>query len=237
MSHLAPHPVSSHTEAGKTAVIEAIPSELKVDILKRLDTVASLRSLVHASFSFHNSYLLAREEIFTTVTLHDLNSRSVNPFQPSAYLELCLRDRSEPDEVLEVALTNIRTQRKAQIRARNSGKRTASIKVSIDDCIALLKLDDILGWDAAQSFGNAGFCLLNTRAARVLRVWANGRNNYHGILMRDSPAEMARLMAHYTGPVPRLNVIADFIFQGYFADSMVQIGLMSYDYPINSMLF
>ena len=172
------------------------------------------------------------------VTLHDLSSRSVDPFQPFPYLELCLRDRSEPDEVLEVALTSIRTQKKAQIRARNSGNRTAPIKVSIDDCIALLKLDDILGWDTTQCFDNAGFGLLYTRAARVLRVWANGRRNYHGILMRDSPAEMARLMADYTGPVPRLNDVADSLFRGYFADSMIRIGLMSsYNYPISSMLF
>ena len=244
MSYLMSPPASSHIEAGKTAArsghrsIEALPAELKVDILKRLDTVANLRSLVHASSSFHNSYLLAREEIFTAVTLHDLSSRSVDPFQPFVYLELCLRDRSEPDEVLEVALTTIRTQRKAQIRARNSGNRIAPIKVSIEDCISLLKLDDILGWDPTQYFGNAGFHLLHTCAACVLRVWANGRKNYHGTLMRDSPAGMARLMARYPGPLPpRPSDVADFLFQNYFESCMIQIGLMSHNYPINPMLF
>lgn len=243
MSRVASHPVPSHTEAGKIAVrsghpsIEDLPAELKVDILKRLDTVASLRSLVHASPTFHNSYLLAREGIFTAVTLHDLSSRSIDPFQPCAYLELCLRDRSEPNEVLELALTSIRTQKKAQIRARNSGDRTAPIKVSIDDCIALLKLDDILGWDITRYLHTTAFRLFDTSKARVLRAWANGRKHYHGILMRDSPAEMARLMAYYPRrPGPRLNDVADSIFRDYLQDSMVQFGLLPYHYPIILMI-
>ena len=238
MSRVASHSVPSQTEAGKIAVrsghpsIEDLPTELKVNILKRLDTVASLRSLVHASPTFHNSYLLAREEIFTAVTLQNLSSRSIDPFQPCAYLELCLRDRSELNEVLELALTSIRTQKKAQIRARNRGNRTAPIKVAIDDCIALLNLDDILSWDITRYFQTTAFRLLNISTAGVLRAWANQRKHYHGILMRDSPAEMARLMAYYPGrPGPRLNDVLDIIFQDYIRDSSVQLGLLPVHFP------
>lgn len=51
---------------------DTLPTELSLQILKKVPDTKTLQSLVHASPTYHRVYLMDREEIFTSVTLREL---------------------------------------------------------------------------------------------------------------------------------------------------------------------
>ncbi len=86
-----PYPVLSRD----SPTLENLPTELRIQILLRLPDLASLRSLVHASPSYHALYLKAgRQEVLGHIALHQLDYwlrpdalalvRSANSFGPGS---------------------------------------------------------------------------------------------------------------------------------------------------------
>ena len=122
-----------------TAVLESVPTEIKLGILNSMPDVKSLRALVHASPLYHATYFLARDQVFTNATLLELQSRKINVTTRVDYAEICVRGgggMNTPDAVLETAVQDI----------FNQLDRNASIKLTLHQCIALLTLEDFKGF-------------------------------------------------------------------------------------------
>lgn len=80
--HLDRYLSLSHADQPQTAfpstipAIDTLPPEILILILKLSKNVKTLKAAVHSSPLVHQAYLVAREEILTIVTLHELDSRA-----------------------------------------------------------------------------------------------------------------------------------------------------------------
>ncbi|KAL8719283.1 MAG: hypothetical protein Q9181_008076, partial [Wetmoreana brouardii] len=118
--------------------LESMPAEIKLGILRLLPDFKDLRALAHASPDYYQSYLLARDDVLTNVTLTELKARNIDILTPVQFAEVCVRGGEEPDANLQPAIKKIYRQIASD----------SPIKLSTDQCLALRSLVDFKGYCA-----------------------------------------------------------------------------------------
>lgn len=115
-----------------------MPAEIKLTVLRSITDYKALCALIHASPSFHGTYLLARNEILTNATLRELEARRIHVLTPVDFAEVLVRGGKELDFNLQPAIEKIYNQVATKSR----------ISLNVDECIALLSLADLKGFQA-----------------------------------------------------------------------------------------
>lgn len=105
-------------------------------IFRHLPYIQTLSTLVHASPAYHAAYVAFREQIFTRFTILELEKRRVNVLTPGCFLEVNTVDNEVPSPLIKVAILACHEAVLAKKKAR----------LTIDQCLALLTLRDVVGW-------------------------------------------------------------------------------------------
>ena len=74
-NHEQPSRNDIHTEKASRPLLEGLPPEIKVEILRQSADTNTLRNLVHASYRYYQAYRLVCQTIFSEVLLRQLNTR------------------------------------------------------------------------------------------------------------------------------------------------------------------
>lgn len=90
--------------------LEQLPPEIQIIILKRLPNITSLSSLVHASPTYHSTYLDNRQAIFTTITLRTLQSRRSKILPSCSAAQVCLQSAEPPCAEVQSAFQSLYKQ-------------------------------------------------------------------------------------------------------------------------------
>ena len=117
--------------------LESLPAELQLALLELLPTITTLSALVHASPILHATYLTHREAILTKLTLQEFRIRTPplnisEILKPAAFCHLVTKTEAL-DRDLEPALKACQAQ-------QAQSNRAASVKLSVEQCIALRTL-------------------------------------------------------------------------------------------------
>lgn len=128
-------------------MIESLPLELRREIVKHVLDTNTLRTLVHASPVFYHQYRQDRDGIWTQLTLQTLTNddmRLLDEPVPCMHVSMYHGDQvysdAEWDLVHQTVLKGFRQMR--------SG---ASIKLTVWECKALLKITDCITWKLGKS--------------------------------------------------------------------------------------
>ena len=114
-----------------------LPTELKLMILERMPNVDSLINLVMASPDFYRCYKFAGPTaIFIAATLRELRARDIIFRVPTAYLEVRLTGGRAANATLRAAISQI-----LELLLKDK-----PVILSIDQCHALLKLEEVIWW-------------------------------------------------------------------------------------------
>ncbi|KAL8818065.1 MAG: hypothetical protein Q9191_008021 [Dirinaria sp. TL-2023a] len=114
--------------------LSSLPVELKLSIIKFLPNTTDLKALIHASSAYHQSYLLAREEIFTLLTFRTLRERGIDILGPACGLGVTFRDGIEsPVEDFKHTINPLWKKMKCGGVQR--------VRLSIEGCKLLLQID------------------------------------------------------------------------------------------------
>jgi len=74
-NHEQPSRNDIHTEKASRPLLEGLPPEIKVEILRQSADTNTLRNLVHASYRYYQAYRLVCQTIFSEVLLRQLTTR------------------------------------------------------------------------------------------------------------------------------------------------------------------
>ena len=136
--------------------MEALPPELKLKILKRIDYPA-LKAVVHASPAYHAVYRSFRLELLTSVTLKHLEEIGFNLNPPSTWpkhihampgcpdyrrVEICVPKPGPPTDILAAAFNSYFTHLE-----RSEGRR-GPLRLLVAECVALLSIKALLATDS-----------------------------------------------------------------------------------------
>lgn len=94
MEPTASVPEQAHQSGATT--LENVPSEIKVMILCHMPSLSSLSSIVHASPTYYQAYLIAREEILHNITLQTLQRNNIGLLDPWTAIHIPQLDRYSP---------------------------------------------------------------------------------------------------------------------------------------------
>ncbi len=131
-----PKPVASN--------LEALPTELKLKILRQLPDLATVSAIVHASPACHQLYRLARVEILTRFTIEHLLNVNEHALDRADFISIAFdggegaRSRFEISCALSRLWTLVETGQ--------------TVELPIADCLALLRLRGIIYLNA-QRYG------------------------------------------------------------------------------------
>ena len=156
----------------RSLTIEALPTEVKIGILRQVPDIATLRSIIFACPAFHQSYLIARKEVLTLATLSQLQKRQIHILDAVPYMEVCLEENRRPDLSLHTILQTVFDQFKA-------GK---PIKLEITDCICLLKIKGAKRWVLNSKSEAKALDYFSTTVSYPL-----GHRNYYGTFFARLP--------------------------------------------------
>lgn len=124
--------------APETITLETLLPEIKLHILRAAPDIKTLQSLIEASPDYHAVYSQNREDIFTCVTLRQLNYRGINILQPMHWARIFLRDPIGDSHCLLLqSLIQTAIQYFQQHR---------QLKLPVDDCLALLTMMGLEPW-------------------------------------------------------------------------------------------
>jgi len=124
--------------APETVTLESLLPEIKLHILRAAPDIKTLQSLIKASPDYHAVYAENREDVFTCVTLRQLNHRGINILQPMHWARIFLRDPIEESHcmllqsVIEFAIQCFQQHRR--------------LKLPMGDCLALLTMMGLEPW-------------------------------------------------------------------------------------------
>ena len=112
-----------------TPEMEAIPAEVRLAILHAIPDIPTLFNLIRASPTYYATFALAREEILSSVILHELeDNKDLNLFKPMEYMVLYMHSWKYSFE--EIAATiNHCVEQKAPLKL--SAKQRALLR-SVD---------------------------------------------------------------------------------------------------------
>lgn len=117
-------------------------------ILNNVDSVRSLRSLVHASPSFHQSYLADRERVLTRATFCELEYCSIDILRLVAVCEVRLRNNQPPSQELKVAMQSIYDFFNGDEDASPSGSSPKRrLVLNVAHCLALLTIEELVAFE------------------------------------------------------------------------------------------
>lgn len=116
--------------------LEALPLEIKCMIFRHLPYIQTLSALVHASPAYHAAYVAFREQIFTRFTLLELQKRRINVLTPGSFLEVNTISDEIPNPLVKVAI----------LACHEAVHAKKVVRLTIDQCLALLTLRDVIGW-------------------------------------------------------------------------------------------
>jgi len=116
--------------------LEALPLEIKCIIFRHLPYIQTLSALVHASPAYHAAYAAFREQIFTRFTISELQKRRVNVLTPGSFLEVTTANNEIPNALVEIAI----------LACHEAVHAKKVVRLTIDQCLALLTLRDVVGW-------------------------------------------------------------------------------------------
>lgn len=129
--------------APETVALESLLPEIKLHILRAAPDLKTLQNLVEASPDYHAVYADNREDIFTSVTLRQLNHRGIDILQPMHWARIFLR---EP--IYEPHCLLLRSVIEYAIRRFQKHRR---LKLAIDDCFALLTMVGLEPWSIEKT--------------------------------------------------------------------------------------
>ncbi len=124
--------------ASETVTLESLLPEVKLHILRAAPDIKTLQSLVKASPDYHAVYAENREDIFTCVTLQQLNRHGINVLQPMHWARIFLREPIEDSHCLLLQSLIEYVIRRFQ--------RQRQIKLRVDECLALLTMKGLEPW-------------------------------------------------------------------------------------------
>lgn len=124
--------------AMETVTLESLLPRIKLHILRAAPDLKTLQSLVEASPDYHAVYFENREDIFTCVTLRELNHRGIDILQPMHWARVFLR---KPISELHCLL--LRSIIELAIRRIQEYRR---LKLAVDDCLTLLTMMGLEPW-------------------------------------------------------------------------------------------
>ncbi|KAL8705960.1 MAG: hypothetical protein Q9201_000954 [Fulgogasparrea decipioides] len=159
------------TQAGvmpTSPFIESMPAEIKVAILRSLPDYKALRALVHASPDYYQSYLLARDDILTDVTLADLKARKIDVVTPIQFAEVCINGGKVSSMYLLSALETVHRKMATD----------TMLKLSIDQCRALLSAVDLKGYRATSPF-----------PSNVAPIWSVQSPKFYDCITHDNETQ------------------------------------------------
>lgn len=130
MESTANSPKQARYAGAKT--LETLPSEIKVMILCHMPSLSSLSSIVHASPTYYQAYLIAREEILHNITIQTLRRNDIGLLDPWTAIHIPQLDHYNP-----LCTQMIREYLESYARGRiNSGRR----RLAPQDSLAILSL-------------------------------------------------------------------------------------------------
>ena len=194
-------------------VLDSLPTEIKIVLLYQIPDVATLSALVHASPCYHSLYLALREEVLTCITFRELSARNVRIITPLSFAQVRVRGYGEPRRELQAALWSICDQtapvpsvpatnptasdqltRTADIgSASDQGSKTSSgfnrpykIRLEVEHCLALLTMEDFIGWRPRAEHASNRFIDIGYQSDRPLRGGDRLRQNFHLITVQNA---------------------------------------------------
>ena len=136
--------------------LELLPVELQIQILTNVPDTHSLQSLIHASPAFHSSYLKARDEIFTAVTVAELKARSVDLLNPVVLCEVRMDRKDLPAVECRAPLRAIYNHFKLLNDHWRDSSTVPVLKLSIEQCLSLLKIRELVPWKVENTCYGSG---------------------------------------------------------------------------------
>lgn len=119
-----------------------------MEVLLRMDDTACLRGFVLASASYHAIYRLARDKIFTAVTVNELTGRCIDILQPHDLCQVLIAKGGtwRNNVVLQVAMFSIYDH----YRGLDSKKRASSPILSFKQNLELLRVQELFPWETER---------------------------------------------------------------------------------------
>lgn len=140
-----------------TPSLEALPTEVQIEILANMANTKSLGSLVRASPVLHTIYLQLRNEIFTAVTFNELKSRSIDIVSPVAICEVTIDRKGWPPVASRWVGPAERCTKTMQViydhfklpngRNRNSSSIKKKLVLDVEQCLVLLEIQGLVPWN------------------------------------------------------------------------------------------
>jgi len=142
--------------------LEALPLEIKCMIFRHLPYIQTLSALVHASPAYHAAYAAFREQIFTRFTILELQKRRINVLTPGSFLEVNTVNNEVPSPFVK----------KAILACHGAAHSQKIARLSIDQCLALLRLRDVIGWSVKLNHESGISAVMGSSHSKVkwLRV-------------------------------------------------------------------
>lgn len=128
---------------------EALPLEIKCLIFRHLPYIQTLSALVHASPIYHAAYAAFLELIFTRFTILELQKRRVDVLTPGSFLEVNTIGNEIPKPLVKIAI----------LACHEAVDAKKVVRLTIDQCLALLKLRDVVGWSVKVSNHEGGISI------------------------------------------------------------------------------
>ena len=192
-----------------SCVLDSLPTEIKILLLHQIPNVATLSALVHASPCYHSLYLALREEVLTSITFRELSARNVRIITPLSFAQVRVRGYGEPRRELQAALWSICDQaasvpatnpaasdqltRTADIAsASDQGSKTSGgfirpykMKLKVEHCLALLTIEDFIGWRPLAEQATYRFIDMGYQSDRPLRGNDRLRQDFHLVTVQN----------------------------------------------------
>ena len=192
-----------------SCVLDSLPTEIKILLLRQIPDVATLSAVVHASPCYHSLYLAVREEVLTAITFRELSARNVCIITPLSFAQVRVRGYGEPRRELQAALWSICDQA-ASVSATNtiasdqltstadigsasdqrsktsSGfSRPCKMRLKVEHCLALLTIEDFIGWRPLAEQASYRLIDIGYQSDRPLRGDDRLRQDFHLITVHN----------------------------------------------------
>ena len=129
----------------------ALPNELKLAVLRQIPNTTTLLNLALTCSAFYKVYAAAREEIFTAVTINELLARGVNVTQRTAFSQAHIRSWD----------WCAKGENALQVLHHQLSEKTPP-KLSLEQCRALAKIDDMKPWRFVGTSDSPACCALES---------------------------------------------------------------------------